>query len=78
MFKSAQAKKRHDHLFAMLGIAGDARDQALVIDYDISVVDLVERVAKTFLRQKGSLEVLYRARPRTHLILAPSWVSASS
>lgn len=74
-FQTARASELHDHIFALQGLALEAKDSAFHVNYDMSVTDTVERYARVFLEQKGNIKVLYRAGLQGHKLLAPSWVS---
>jgi hypothetical protein len=72
---NSRATGRLNYLIALLGLANDGDYAALRPAYGAAtILDNCLRYAWFFLKQKGNLEVLYRAGLQGHKLLAPSWV----
>lgn len=76
LFTQSRASDPRDHLFALLDLASDASDSLLDPRYGEAdtVLKICLDYARFFLRQKGNLEVLYRAGIHGQELLAPSWI----
>ena len=76
-YQTARAENRNDHLYALLGLAGDLDGIQHWIDCGVPVVEIVEHYARQFLARDNNLQVLYYAGLHSHYLMAPSWVCRS-
>jgi hypothetical protein len=70
---SGQATDPRDHVFALLGLAGDAGKLGLRPDYSLSVADCYTQVAKAFICD-GCMRLLWLCEYQDSELHLPSWV----
>ncbi|PMD58068.1 HET-domain-containing protein [Hyaloscypha bicolor E] len=74
LFRLARASNDHDYIYAILGIAAEANDSALTIDYTESAEDTFLRFAKYFVTQGDGVQLLYSSHLKSAASTLPSWV----
>jgi len=70
---SGQATDPRDHVFALLGLASNARKLGIRPDYSLSVADYYTQVAKAFLC-KGRIRLLWLCEYQDNKLNLPSWI----
>jgi hypothetical protein len=74
LFHRANATRRRDKLFGLLGLAKDADAAMLNPDYTVPLETIVKRYARVFVQSEQTLQLLYRARISSHPERFPSWI----
>lgn len=75
MADSAEATRARDHLFALRGLAPDARNDLLFRpDYVAPFEEVVRRYGEAFVRRGQGMELLYQARLGIQSCRFPSWI----
>lgn len=74
VFRGTEATRARDHLFALLGLAGDAHDSILDPDYDARLEEVFTRYTAFFVNRDQSLRLICNAGLGAMPHRFPSWV----
>lgn len=73
LHRDCAATDPRDHVYALLGLSGDAHDIGLMPNYNLSVQDIYKDLAVKHIRTTKSLDIICSCRKERNFEL-PSWV----